>query len=733
MSCGLPYVAFMVPDFSRLRKPSSEIAAVRSLKPNHSAASRYVKSFFVHGFSEKVMHSDQKGSDFSKNHYLFGENHIDFAENHINSVTHSAQNQTGQIDAIQSSAPAVCHKHDDTARFYELWTAQPSWSPIIKKADGWITIVNNSGKKVPLVLGTVESHYRRNIILGKRFGKLTNYLMIDIDINSPFHPRSKGIEQILAAMEALGLCRFLLVRSSTSEGIHIYFPLAEPVSAWGLACIAHAALTAAGITITGGICELFPNKRALNAEHNGHRLPLQAGSFLLDKDFCPISNHKADFLVRWQTAASHQDEKKLQRVLSGSAVYASPSTPVEPLPTLTAPQSTCTSIARANHVIPPIAWTSFRQSNEVMRELVNYGDRYVGHKTIDDLADWVRAVAPQLPGYEQFASPKSKRDIEHGTWPHRWAKSHFNSAYAYKVSGTDHNANVAHDAKARIFAALDLMCVTATIGITELFNNIASIAKHCLNKGLHWNTLKKYEAEIWAYIKRAGGLGLSNSSAEDINSFSEELLEAEVIRPGFSDRKCYTELLTLRYVAGIYSSALARLHTPKNEGELEGGRTANLEAKLSSERATFQTTPVEAVSLVFSAVKDEGDGNSGPEVATGALTVGQAVRIVMPGGSLDGIETQVIAQALDVLGQPVYRLDYHRQGRAVTLPAECLQIVEAEAAVPAKDGVIRATAAQLLRVLGKACPFVGPGLWTVKREEVSPLAWRQLRRLVGEG
>ena len=48
------------------------------------------------------------------------------------------------------------------------------------------------------------------------------------------------------------------------------------------------------------------------------------------------------------------------------------------------------------------------------------------------------------------------------------------------------------------------------------------------------------------------------------------------------------------------------------------------------------------------------------------------------------------------------------------------------------QGVIRATAAQLLQVLGKACPFVGPGMWTVKREEVSPLAWRQLMRLVGE-
>ena len=40
---------------------------------------------------------------------------------------------------------------------------------------------------------------------------------------------------------------------------------------------------------------------------------------------------------------------------------------------------------------------------------------------------------------------------------------------------------------------------------------------------------------------------------------------------------------------------------------------------------------------------------------------------------------------------------------------------------------------ELLQVLGKACPFVGPGLWTVKREEVSAIAWTQLCSLVEEG
>ena len=113
------------------------------------------------------------------------------------------------------------------------------------------------------------------------------------------------------------------------------------------------------------------------------------------------------------------------------------------------------------------------------------------------------------------------------------------------------------------------------------------------------------------------------------------------------------------------------------------------------------------------------------------FTVGQAVRIFMPGGSLDGIETRIQAQVLNVLGQPVYQLDYLRQGQAVSLPAECLQAIQANKALPG-DAVIRATAAQLLQVLGQACPFVGPGLWEVRRDEVPAKAWNALQLLVTE-
>ena len=717
----------MLPDFDGLRKPSSAIAGCFSSESTPCEASQCIKNFFLQYFSEKVLLFSNKSSPFCVKSRPS-------AAKTPPSLSTSLQNAALQSAANPTPIPALIPEPDVAARFFDLWLAQPSWSPILLTENGWITVKSkgNSKKQVPLTFGILESYYRRGYIIGKRFGQLTRYLMIDIDIHSAFHPDNGGFHPILAVMERLGLCRYLIVRSSTSGGIHLYFPLLEPVNAWQLAATAHNALTASGITIAGGQCELFPNKKSFNAEFNGHRLPLQTGSFLLDQDFCPISNCKADFSARWETAAAHQDEQMLQLALTGQLAITVPSTSVE-LPSVSTPQRWGKQTTSTGHVIPPIAWTRFRQSNGIMCELVNYGDRYVGLNNSADLAAWVKAVAPQLPGYEKFASPKSKRDIEQGTWPKRWAESHFRSVWKHKVGGSDHNANVARDARTRIFAALDRMCVNASIGITHLFNTIISISESCFDKSISWHTLKKYQDEILAYIKRPGVLGLSSSHKEGINSSSPKPPSSQITDPEYGAKNCYTQLLTLRCAVRIYSDAFAQLHTSKNGAEAGGQAAAKTKAELSTEIAADETAGTEADSQVSEPVTEGEKGHPRTAFVQKGLSVGQWVQIVMPGGSLNGIETRVLAQTVDVLGQPVYQLEYQRQGQAISLPAECLQIVEtSEQEPPLKEAMIRATAAQLLQVLGQACPFVGPGRWPIKQSEVTPQAWRQLNKLVTE-
>lgn len=617
-----PYVYFMLPDFSGLYKQSRDRTLQRSLKP-----------------------SNHKGSDNQKTFQLFPK--------------HSEQRPQGKIN------------HD----FFAIWTTFPSWSPILLTKDGWRTVLNDSGKKVPLTLGTIESCYRRGIVLGKRFGQLTNYLLIDVDISSPFHPRNGSIKPLLTAMEAIGLCRYLLLRSSTSGGVHLYFPLAEPVNTLGLACAAHAALTAAHIPIAGGTCELFPNKKAFNAEHNGHRLPLQHGSFILDDDFNPISDSQAHFLQHWQTAAAAQDSDRLAEVLTE-----------KPLPMPTTFQA-----------LPPICWEAFGQSNEVMKQLVNYGDRYLGLNTIPALAEWIIDIAPQLPGFDQFASPESKDDLLRHNWAYRWAKSHFKSAYRFAaLNSPNHNNHVAAAAKAKVFETIAQLGAISKTKVTQLWKLLSDQAKKLYGEGISWKVFTKYKAEILKAIDSSRNLGLSSGNKEDKNLIPSETANTNLSAQSPEPEEEPTELLTARCVTSSEDKDL-NLFTPPSE------------------------QPNPAVPA----------GEQAGTRAADKLAVGQLVRIVMPSGSLDGIETRVLAKTVNVLGQPVYRLDYQRQGQAITLPAECLQVVQMDRQLPGET-VLKATAQQLLQVLGKACPFFGAGLWTVRREEVPDKAWRQLCRLVGE-
>ena len=576
-------------------------------------------------------------------------------------------NSTSSQQFNKQSASTLDDQPDSD--FFALWLAQPSWSPIIKKPDGWITIVNHSSqKKVPLVLGTIESYYQRGIPLGKRFGKLTNYLMIDVDTGSPFHPRNGGIQPILDAMESLGLCRYLLIRSSTSEGLHIYFPLAESVSSWGLACAAHAALTTTGVTVAAGICELFPNKKSFNAEHNGHRLPLQDGSFILDNDFSCISNGKAVFLAQWHTCASGQDDQHLAEQLTEKP--------------LSIPQPVSAS------ALPPIAWTDKGQSNEVMKKLTNYGHEVIGHKTIQALANWIVAIGPQLPGFIQFASRESRNDLTRRNWAYRWAKSHFKAARFYKAkSSHDHNATVAAEALERLLIALGKVIVVGKIVIRNLWRSLSDISKELFGVGFGWKLFQKHRKLILETVSSSCKLGLSSGSEEDKNSLSSESAEPEVSRADGEPKKGLAELSTARCVTSAQDKSL-RASTPPT-----------VRAK---------------------SVPDE----------LGELAMGMAVIFQRSGSAGEGVQTRVTGKVKQPDGSLLYRLEAGAEGKPLMVPRDLLTVVSESAA---QVNVIKATAAQLLQVLGKACPFVGPGLWTVKQEEVSPLAWRQLRRLVGQG
>ncbi len=625
-ACGHPYVCFMVPDFNELRKSNCDRT---EQEPSNLT-------------SDKGFCPQKKSQQFNN----------------------EPDNSASSTQSIHSDSES-----DETDQFFfRLWIEQPSWSPIIKNHQGWKTAISPDGiKKVPLTLGSIKSHYRRHIVLGKRFGKFTNYLLIDIDIGSPFHPRNGGIEPILAAMESVGLCRYLIIRSSDSGGIHIYFPLAEPVSSWGLACAAHAALTAAGVKIGGGICELFPNRKAYNAEHNGHRLPLQDGSFVLDSDFRCSGNSRAVFLQQWQHCTAGQNSEHLAELLTE-----------KPLPV---PKHISSS------PLPPIGWTNESQSNEVMKKLVNYGDRELGLKTIPTLGGWMVATAPQLPGFEQFASQESKNDLTRHNWAYRWAKSHFKSVRMYKAKiSFDHNAMVAAEALERLMVALSRIVVAGKLGIKALWHALSNISKELFGVGFSWKVFQKHRKLILESVESSCSLGLSKGSLEDIDTFSSETPGLMNAGTGEGLKGESTQLLTARSVTPIQNKDLRPSNPPLN----------------------LENSELEKVS----------------ELATGTAVIFQAA-----GGAVASVKTRITGKAAQPDGTLLYRLEECAQGRPLMASRDCLTTIAEEPKPYSAEATIEATAAQLLQVLGKACPFVGPGLWLVKRSEVTLKAWNQLQRL----
>jgi hypothetical protein len=69
-------------------------------------------------------------------------------------------------------------------------------------------------------------------LIGVSFASTTNYLLADLDRWSMYHPHCNVIEfhRMLSCLEEIGLVRPLIVRSSESEGLHIYYPLPITVS-----------------------------------------------------------------------------------------------------------------------------------------------------------------------------------------------------------------------------------------------------------------------------------------------------------------------------------------------------------------------------------------------------------------------------------------------------------------------------------------------------------------------
>jgi hypothetical protein len=237
-------------------------------------------------------------------------------------------------------------------------------------------------------------------LIGVSFGSSTHYAVIDIDRGSPYHPYTNeaALKELLEAYEDVGFNDYLIVRSSFSEGIHVYFPLPKEVPTHKLAVMMKLTAIRGGFIVKDGTLEIFPNAKPYNkyipTPYKAHRLPLQIGSYLLDQNFDPYTDNIKTFLDQVDRAAEGQDIDLIE-----TAIEAAHQT--KDFRHIKGDGSRAEIFKRDLKEQIEEGWTDFGQTNDLLRIIGTYGRVFEGLEG-KALADYIASTAKGLPGYREY-------------------------------------------------------------------------------------------------------------------------------------------------------------------------------------------------------------------------------------------------------------------------------------------------------------------------------------------
>ena len=354
-------------------------------------------------------------------------------------------------------------------------------------------------------------------LLGVRFGQYTKYGMVDLDRTSLLHffNNPQAFNDLCAAFEVIGLCRFVILFSSWSSGLHIYFPLPDEVNSFDLACALRMAVEGAGFKVKGGQLELFPNTKLYKenqngtdfSHFNGHRLPLQpnTGSRLLDDDLAPYSEGLEDFLDQMNWAAQNQDMGRLRDVLSISRdwYYQRKYRFIR-----TSSKSKVREWQEDTEFLINEGFTDFGQTNDLIREIGKYGRVFKALEGIE-LQQYMVETITNLPGYKQYCrhQPEIVRKCHHwariiepfwwalGTNPTRHTSyQEINEKGQQTVKNSQLNLERATDCQERLkqtLAYLIKQAVTLPKKVGERLQLLRETSKKLFGKAFSERTLKK--------------------------------------------------------------------------------------------------------------------------------------------------------------------------------------------------------------------------------------------------
>ncbi|PSB18422.1 hypothetical protein C7B65_15115 [Phormidesmis priestleyi ULC007] len=400
---------------------------------------------------------------------------------------------------------------------------------------------------------------QQSYLYGVRFGAETNYMMIDLDTGGLYHPARDPFarDRILEALEPLGLVAHIAITSSYSGGIHLYFPFEQPQKTWRVALAVKVALENAGFTIAQGHLEVFPNSKPYDADaptlYQAHRLPLQIGSYLLNRDGETCYPSKTEFVSQWKFCQKRSDvtTAALDKVIALARIDQ---------PRLTGKASKFLNDLNADI---ETGWTGHGQTNFLLGRIAM---RSYIFEQMDgaELIAHIVTTAKLLPGYRDWC----RHQHEIADRAAHWARSITSSTRYFPYGSTPTNTNPipemnwsqqqSDQARERIQAAIASMLNASTLPaqITARFTALKAA-------GIGSSTLYRHR-DLWhPDFLRLEIISETRSGGLFEECESEFLEKLEDVEKGDQSEKCPTSLLGGTPGNTPHSQRFSDSYTPK--------------------------------------------------------------------------------------------------------------------------------------------------------------------------
>lgn len=374
-------------------------------------------------------------------------------------------------------------------------------------------------------------------LIGVRFGEKTTYSVLDIDVESEYHPSNspENFRSILQSLESCGIYRTLIVRSSESGGIHIYLPLPDPVPTHKLAVALAHCLELDGFTIAPGKLEIFPNVKTYRPDrpsnYHGHRLPLQKGSYLLNASGDIVTNDINYFLNAFELAANGNDLNELYNAIDNAENERKITVNKHKIKSLGSRakrwKEDCERVLEQG-------WTANHQTNEILGVIAQYG-RVFKALAGEALVNFIHATATTANGYLQWCRHQPDILERCREWANSAQKYYTPYGEGQRKQGNPwkgerktnaHNQGQSDEAIGRIQEAIDMIRAqvgTMITSVRALLTAIAQTAKCSIA------TLYKHR-KLWVDLLGCNG---QNALVEDVPEVEPKATEndAESLEP----------------------------------------------------------------------------------------------------------------------------------------------------------------------------------------------------------